>query len=68
MAKQRRQNNGENTVIMIAFIISVLTSIGLLVSVGIMFQSHETKEQEKISIDLVVSTQSQKKISVTFDS
>ena len=49
MAKQRRQNNGENTVLMIAFILSVLTSLGLLVTVGIMFQSLDTKEQEKIA-------------------
>jgi hypothetical protein len=47
MAKQRRQNNGENTILMIAFILSVLTSLGLLVTVGIMFQSLETKESEK---------------------
>jgi hypothetical protein len=47
MAKQRRQNNGENTVLMIAFILSVLTSLGLLITVGIMFQSLDTKEQEK---------------------
>ncbi|MEE2844418.1 MAG: hypothetical protein VX761_07900 [Planctomycetota bacterium] len=51
MAKQRRQNNGENTILMIAFILSVLTSLGLLVTVGIMFQSLETKEQEKIAAE-----------------
>ena len=51
MAKQRRQNNGENTILMIAFILSVLTSLGLLVTVGIMFQSLETKESEKIAAD-----------------
>ena len=48
MAKRKRQNNGENTILTIAFILSVLTSLGLLITVGIMFQSLETKEQAKI--------------------
>ena len=48
MAQRKRQNNGENTILTIAFILSVLTSLGLMVTVGLMFQSLETKEQAKI--------------------
>jgi len=48
MVQRKKQNNGENTILTIAFILSVLTSLGLLVTVGIMFQSLETKEQAKI--------------------
>ncbi|HIA64134.1 MAG TPA: hypothetical protein EYM79_10675, partial [Planctomycetes bacterium] len=51
MVQRKRQNNGENTILTIAFILSVLTSLGLLVTVGIMFQSLETKEQAKIVAD-----------------
>jgi hypothetical protein len=45
MAKRQRQNNGENTILTIAFILSVLTSIGLMITVGLMFQSLGTKEK-----------------------
>jgi hypothetical protein len=48
MAQRKRQNNGENTILTIAFILSVLTSMGLMITVGFMFQSLETKEQAKI--------------------
>ena len=48
MAQRKRQNNGENQKLTIAFILSVLTSLGLMVTVGLMFQSLETKEQAKI--------------------
>ncbi|MBT4694816.1 MAG: hypothetical protein HOB73_15890 [Planctomycetaceae bacterium] len=51
MAKRKSQNNGENTILTIAFILSVLTSLGLLIAVGMMFQSLETKEQAKVVAD-----------------
>ena len=63
MAKQRRQNNGENTILMIAFILSVLTSLGLLVTVGIMFQSLDTTEQEKTAA--VIAKQAAEKIAAS---
>jgi hypothetical protein len=65
MAKRQRQNNGENTILTIAFILSVLTSIGLMITVGLMFQSLGTKEQAKIAA--VNAKQEAEKLMKSFD-
>ena len=50
MAKRKKQSNGEGTIITVAFIISVMTSIGALVWVAILFQEQQSflDEQAKL--------------------
>ena len=50
MAKRKKQSNGEGTIITVAFILSVMTSIGALVWVAILFQEQQSflDEQAKL--------------------
>ena len=59
MAKRKTQNSGESTVLTIAFILSVLTSIGLMIALGIMFQSTADMEQAKIRAENETATAKQ---------
>ncbi len=49
MAKRRKQSNSEGTVLKIAFILSVMTSIGLLITLSMVFQKVESAEQAVIN-------------------
>ncbi len=44
MAKRRNQSNSENTVLKIAFILSVMTSIGLLIALSVVYGNIQTQE------------------------
>ena len=44
MAKRKKQSNNESTVLKVAFILSVMTSIGLLVALTLVFQSVEAEK------------------------
>ena len=44
MAKRKKQSNNESTVLKVAFILSVMTSIGLLIGFTLVFQSVEAEK------------------------
>ena len=47
MAKRKKQSNNESTVLKVAFILSVMTSIGLLIALTLVFQSVEAEKTKK---------------------
>ena len=46
MAKRRKQSNNEGTILTIAFILSVMTSIGAFIWIAMLFQTVESSKRD----------------------